>query len=210
MKIKINLKTFLYRAYLTFLALIAAYAIYGIAHFKWVFHNIDQPVSFQVTGDLNSDITVIEFLNYSCQFCKELHPTVKELMEVRKDIRYIARPIPFEDDPSMRLTKIAMAAGLQGKFWEMHNALLENPNVFIDDAFIEETSNLFGIDYAQLTEDIESDKVKDLMNENIAALINSGTQYTPSFLVGKKIYLMGEEIPTLIDLIEMVNEATES
>lgn len=206
---KINLKTIFYRAYLGLLAIIAAYAISGIVHFKWVFHTLDKPESFQVTGDLNSDITVIEFLNYSCQFCKALHPTVKELLEVRKDIRYIARPVPFEDDPSERLTKIAIAAGLQGKFWKMHNAILENPNVFIDDVFIEETATLYGIDYAKLTEDIESKKLQKIIDENVNALINSGAQYTPSFLVGNKIYLMGEDLPTLIDLIEMVNEAAE-
>ncbi len=209
MKIKINLKTIFYHAYLTLLALIAVYAISGIVLFKSVIETINNPASFQVTGDLKSDITVVEFLNYSCQFCKAIHPTVKELLEVRKDIRYIARPIPFESDPSIRLTKIAMAAGLQGKFWEMHNAILENPNVFIDDAFIEETSILYDIDYAKLSEDIESDEVKKLIKENEEAIANSGVEYIPIFMVGTKIYLMGEELPTLTDLIEMVNEAAQ-
>lgn len=204
---KINLKKYLYRAYLGLLAVAAAYAIFGIVHFKWVYHTVDKPASFQVTGNLNSEETVIEFMNYSCVYCKELHPNVKELLNIRKDIKYVARPIPFEEGPSERLTKIAMAAGLQGKFWEMHNAILENPNVIIDDAFIEETSNLYGIDYNQLQEDMESKKVEKLVEENLEAFLSSGAQFVPSFLIGSQIFVMGEEMPTLTDLLNLV--ATE-
>jgi len=205
-----NVKKFFYRAYLTLLALIAVYAVLGIAYFKWMHVSAENPrgafLTVQATQNPERAVTISEFLDYGCPFCKQLHPTVKEFLNLRKDINYIARPIAFNEQSEF-MTRHVLAAGLQGKFWQMHNAVLEHPDTELPEGFFEETASVFGLDMEQFNADINSREVDKILRDNINAWEHAGAQVTPSFLMGAKIYQPGESLPTLVELINMVNEA---
>ena len=203
-----SFKTFLYRTYLILLGLLALYAIAGIAHFKWLYIKADKPAaSFliqEAQKPTTQTVTLIEFIDYT--YCKEMNPTVEELLRIRKDVRYIARPVEFDVEVSEPILRHVLAAGLQGKFWEMHKAVLEYPEREIPETFFEETAALYGLDLQKFKADVISSKVDEIMEDNLNALLHAGIQVTPSFLIENKVYVPGNAMPTLVDLINMIQE----
>lgn len=207
---KLSFKTVLFRAYLTFLTLLAIYAIVGIVHFKLLYISVEKPKAEFLIKDpktpVANPITVTEFLDYTCQYCKELSPIVEELLTIRKDIRYIARPIAFDQKTSEPILRYILAAGLQGKFWEMHTAVLEYPEDIVPQDFLEQTASLYGLDIKKLSEDAKSKHIDNIIKNNINVANHAGIQFTPSFLIGSKIYSPSNAMPTLVDLINMVQK----
>jgi len=209
-----------YRIIIVLLIIAAGYSLYGISHFKWMYHRVNNPAAeFQVSGNEQSSLILVEFLNYNCGYCKQLHPAVKELLSIRKDIRYVARPVSFtifydeegnEQEADDQVTKMVIAAGLQGKFQEMHNAVLEYPEIELPDGFIEETANLYGIDYEQLVKDANGKKVQKIIKENLKAFNHTGLYSVPSFMIDNDFYIITDEnLPGLKQLLNMVKNAEQ-
>jgi len=199
--------SYLYKFFILLIILAAGYSIFGIVHFKWMYHDVKNPAAeFQVSGNKNSDIVFVEFLNYGCGYCKDLHKTMKELQQVRKDIRFVLRPIPFDSEEEKdQTTRLALAAGLQGKFTEFHEAFLEYPQSIIPDDFVEEISALYGVDYEQLKKDAASKKVEKLAGENFAALEHANLYGVPSFMIDDKIYSITEgDLPDLKQFLTLI------
>lgn len=208
-----------YRIIIVLLIIAASYSLFGIVHFKWMYHKINTPAAeFQISGNQNSNVTLIEFLNYKCGYCKKIEPVIQELLKIRKDIRYIARPVSFiiesETDDTKplaeNLTKISFAAGFQGKFWEMHRAFLEYPELEIPSDFIKETAEIYGLDYDLLIKDSQSNKIQELIDENRSALDHAGLSSVPSFMINNQIYVITDEnLPDLKQLLDMVSTAEQ-
>jgi protein-disulfide isomerase len=199
----------LYRIILILLLLAACYSITGIIHFRWMYHKVENPkAEFLVLETQNANATLVEFLNYGCGYCKELQPVIEDVLKMRKDLRYVARPIAFGEGATLRLTHIVLAAGLQDKFWEFHKAFLEYPEIEIPDSFIEETASLYGVDYSQLMKDADSEKVSKMAERNLSAMESAGLYGVPSFMINKKLYVIDESgVPDLKKMLEIVVQA---
>ena len=210
-----------YRIIVILLILAAGYTLYGIGHFKWMYHRVHNPkAQFQIAGNTQAELTLVEFTNYYCGFCKVLAPVYREVVQIRKDIRFITRPIkfsfpateetedgqtePFEDT----YTAMVIAAGLQGKFWEMHAAVLEYPSVEIPDDFFEETATIYDIDYDQMVADSQSKEVQEIIKENYSAFEHTGITSVPAFMFNGQIFIITEQ--EQIDLKTILNMITEA
>lgn len=189
------------------------YSAYGVFHFKWMYHSLENPrADFQIYENENDGVedkvVLVEFLNYGCGYCKQMHPTLNELLALRKDITYIVRPVVFGNERMVALSNQVIAAGLQGKFWEMHNAVLEYPEQDVPDSFIEETASLYGIDYQKLVADSQGDEVRKIAENNFKAFSHASISSVPSFILDKEILIVKDEnLPTLQDMIEWVTTA---
>ena len=191
------------------IVLLGLYSLYGIGHFKYMYYSLDNPkADFQITGDENADVTVVEFLNYGCGYCKELHPSIKQLLTLRKDIKYIARPVVFGDENMTKTTNTVLAAGLQGKFWEMHDAILEYPEIEVPDSFIEETAALYGLDYQKLVNDAQGDAVKEIADNNMGTMEHAGLFNVPALVVNGQFYIItNDKLPDFKEILEVVTNA---
>ncbi len=200
-----------YRIIIVLLILAAGYSLFGIGHFKWMYYKLDHPkAEFLISGDENATTTLVEFISYDCGYCKELHPVIQELLSIRKDIRYITRPVLFEGVPSTDLSKTVIAAGLQGKFKEIHDSFLEYPEKEIPDSFIKETAELYGIDYDKMMEDSQGKKVKKILADNMSAFDHANIPSVPSFTINGQIYVVNDEkIPTLKQLLEIISTTSQ-
>lgn len=205
-----------YRILIILLGLGFLYSAFGIFQFHRLYYTINSPrAEFQVKGDVTAEITLVEFLNYRCGYCKQLDPIVNELLEIRKDIRYVARPVSFDqwDEENQTiipdaLTKYIIAAGLQGQFWEMHSAVLEYPDTNVPFEFIEETAMLFGLDVEKLKRDADGKEVQKIIAENFKAFEAASLDSVPAFIVGKNIYVVtNDNIPDLKALLTIITEA---
>lgn len=153
-------------------------------------------IADQVFGKKDSKVILIEYGDYQCPGCGSAHPTVKKLTEKYKDqIAFVFRNFPIASKhPNARAAaSAAEAAGLQGKFWEMHNMLYENQSAWENlsttdrgPAFVSYAQQL-GLNEEQFKKDMESAGVSAKINFDQAVGKKAGADATPTFtLNGKK------------------------
>ncbi len=86
---------------------------------------IFRPAGSPVVGNAKGDVTVIEFFDYNCPYCKKAFLEVAQLVEKDKQVKLILKEFPILSKGSEEAAKVALAAKLQGKYWEVHRALNE-------------------------------------------------------------------------------------
>ncbi|MCK5284065.1 MAG: thioredoxin domain-containing protein [Alphaproteobacteria bacterium] len=187
------------------IALIAGFLSYDIYRlYTGIGSSGNVPAEYTL-GSQDADITVVEFLDYGCKYCSEVHPIITSAVKQDGNVRYIPRPLPMEDQEATRAAILAYAAGKQGKFIEMHDLLIKNYRV-IDDAVISELGQKIGLDIDQLNIDIEDTGVIKDINKNARIFKKIGENRTPAFVLNNKIVFVPEErMPTVNDFLQMFN-----
>ncbi len=194
------------------LALAALYSTYGIVFLKWQSYQAEHPkAAFQIIDDGDNNLTIVDFTNYRCGYCKAMHPIIKEALELHKNVRYIPRPIILNAAPKEAvkqepevLEKLVLAAGMQGRFQEMHDSFMEYPEGIIPEDIIKETAELYGIDYNQMVEDSRGAKVQKYLENNMNDMLSMNVQSIPSYIIGKNIYPITDGVPELKDFLTMI------
>ncbi|MET0980139.1 MAG: DsbA family protein [Candidatus Saccharimonadales bacterium] len=125
-----------------------------------------------VYGNADSKVVLIEYGDFQCPGCGSMHPTIKTITEKYKDqVAFVFRNFPLTQihPNALVAASAAEAAGLQGKYWEMHNVLFENQNAW-KSASVTDRIDIFA-QYAQ-TLGLDVEKLKtDLGSENVAKKI---------------------------------------
>jgi len=141
-------------------------------------------------GDPNSQVVVTEFGDYQCPACAQWHVFVKDSLLPKYDgkILFVFKNFPLPIHKNAESAAYAVeAAGLQGKFWEMHNLVYENQqeweNEANPDGKFEEYANRVGLNIDQWKKDNGSGKIKDLVEKDAKLAEKLNLPGTPSFLV---------------------------
>ena len=163
--------------------------------------------AFQTQGPPDAPITILEFTDYNCPYCRAMHPIVKEVLKDRDDILYISRPIGALGEESEQLVRLVLAAGLQGKFWEMHDALLSHDSKF-GDIFIRTAAIRNSINPDQMYADANGEDVQNYLNSNKVSAAVLGIRYTPTLMINKTIYVPKDGKPTVSDLTRAIANAS--
>lgn len=118
-----------------------------------------------VVGNKDGEIVLVEFFDYACGFCHRLFPGLNEIMANNKEVKFVFKPMAFVSSYSDYAARAALAANLQGKFVEMHNALftVEGP---LDEDKINELAAKIGLDVEKLKADAKGEKVNAMMTAN--------------------------------------------
>jgi protein-disulfide isomerase len=138
-----------------------------------------------VAGNPNGDITVVEFFDFNCGFCKRGLPQVQQLIKDDKNIRFVFKELPILSKGSEEAAKVALAAKRQGKYWEFHQAMLGSKGR-ADEASALKIAASLGLDMVKLKADMAGDDVKDELDRDLALAKKLGVNGTPHFLVGDK------------------------
>lgn len=144
--------------------------------------------SAKAKSDL-AKVTLIEYGDFQCPACAAYFPAVKQLSEeFGKDLRIVHRFFPLTNihKNAMIAAQAAYAAGLQNKFWEMHDKLYENQNRWSNsspkDTFIGYAKDL-GLDLDKFKIDLDSDSTKQFINNERNKAASIGINSTPTFFV---------------------------
>ncbi len=200
-----------YKILLGAIALIVGWV--GLSFFQLkaqLFEAYEQKDEF-VIGPEEYDLTIVEFVLYSCPVCRSTHAPFKQAMEEDGKIRYIPRPIAFEDihEGQKDLVLMTYAAAKQGKFAETFEyMLLNNPD--LTDREINVISELVGLDAEKIRQDMQAPDVIAALEENEKLFNDWDMRATPAFLIGKEaIYRIRsvDELPTKEDFKEMFAKA---
>ena len=147
---------------------------------------IFRPAASPIVGNSNGDVTVIEFFDYNCGYCKKAFPDVAQLIDKDRKVKLIPKEFPILAKGSEEASRVALAAKLQGKYWEFHRAMLESQGQ-ANEASALKIAEKLGLDMARLKKDMASSEVKKEIEDTRKLAAKLGIQGTPHFLVGDRI-----------------------
>ena len=151
-------------------------------------------------GNPEGDVTVVEFFDYNCPYCRSAGQTVQALLAADANVRVIYREWPILGDDSVIAARAALAAREQGKYEAFHWALM-NGEGRVTEALIFKVARDLGMDVAQLEADMVSPAVEAHIALSNALAQQLGFTGTPAFIVGDKTapgMLSLDEITTLV------------
>ena len=119
-----------------------------------------------VAGNPNGKITVVEFFDYRCPYCKAALPDLQKLIAANKDVRLVLTEFPILSAVSENATRAAIAAKAQGKYWAVHQAMLSEKS--LDDAAIERILKANGVDMTKARADAVAKATSDEIDDNHA------------------------------------------
>ena len=138
-----------------------------------------------VDGNAQGDVTLVEFTDYNCGFCRSSVADVQKLIGADKNLRVIFREVPILSASSREASKWALAAAKQGKHKAFHDAMFAGDKP--GDASIRAAAQKAGLDMAKAEEDANSDSVAAEIEANLAMMQKLGVGGTPTFIIGDQI-----------------------
>jgi protein-disulfide isomerase len=153
-----------------------------------------------IAGNPDGDVTIVEFSDYQCPYCKRAHASVKQVLASDGKIRLVFKDLPILGEPSRIAALAALAARAQNKHLALHNALMEY-NGKLDRDRIMEIAASVGLDMAQLQKDMEDPKLKAIIDRNMALASALGVRGTPAFVIGKQFVPGAVDADTLKQMI---------
>jgi len=139
-----------------------------------------------VAGNPIGDVTLVEFFDYHCPYCKAVAEPLAQLLKEDKGVRLVLKEFPILGDDYKLATKAALAAVAQGKYWEFHQALLEHRGTFDMDT-IKAIAGKVGINPAKLEADMASAKLDPMITTNHKLADALDISATPTFVIGDQV-----------------------
>lgn len=153
-------------------------------------------------GNAKGDVTIIEFFDYNCGYCKKVFPDIRALIEDDKNLKVIFREVPVLGPTSETAARWALAAQMQDKYFAFHRAAMEAKGK-LTDAAIEEAAKSAGMDVAKAKTDAQSEAVTEQIKKNRELFSKIGFTGTPAFVVND-VALGG--MPGQVSMKQMVDE----
>jgi protein-disulfide isomerase len=138
-----------------------------------------------VAGNPSGDIPVVEFFDYNCGYCKRAFGDMAKLVEQDPKVKLVMKELPILSKGSEEGARVALAAGLQGKYWPAHRALIGIRGEVNEQSSLKAVEKL-GLDMAKLKQDMASDAVTGEIRRVRELAQKMGIQGTPHFLVGDR------------------------
>ena len=160
------------------------------------------PERDHVRGPDQAPVTLVEYSDFECPYCGWAEPVVRELLADYGDLRYVWRHLPLTDvhPHALLAAEGAEAAARQGKFWEMHDQLLDHQGALTAKDLIRYAGEL-GLDTGQFTRDLRNHAGEAKIAEDVDSADLSGVSGTPTFFVNGRRHHGAYDISTLSDAV---------
>ena len=156
-----------------------------------------------VQGPATASVTLVEYGDYECPYCRAAVAIVQELQRVLPDrLRFVFRHFPLENrhPHARRAAEAAEAAGAQGRFFEMHAALFEHQTALEDEDLMRYAAEL-NLDTARFRADLDADMHANRILEDFRSGVRSGVRGTPTFYLDDARYDGGIGVRQLVAAI---------
>lgn len=158
-----------------------------------------------VGGNPDGDVTLVEFFDYRCMYCRRVVSSMQALLEDDDELRVVFKELPVLGEESVRAARAALASREQGEYVPFHFALMRADDLS-EGAILELAADL-GLDPQQLREDMRGPKVEAAIQANYSLANKLGIEGTPAFVIGDQV------IPGAIDqarMRQLIEEARAS
>jgi protein-disulfide isomerase len=139
-----------------------------------------------VIGNPNGDVTVVEFFDYRCPYCKSVAAAFVDLYEKDGKVRLVLKEFPILGPESEFAAKAALAAQKQGKYREFHLAMMSFKGKMTNDD-VRQLAAKVGLDVAKLEQDMQDPAITETINRNYALAEALGIKGTPAFIIGNEL-----------------------
>tara|TARA_B100000945_G_scaffold133069_1_gene106219 strand:- start:252 stop:872 length:621 start_codon:yes stop_codon:yes gene_type:complete len=151
-------------------------------------------------GNDNAKNTIIEFMDYFCGYCKKVHLELLEIASERNDLRLVFLQHPILSEDSKLLANMVIAANMQGKGTEFHNALFSIEGSLNSEKLMQIINDL-EINSAKLNIDRNKEEVKNIIRISSFMANGSGARGTPTFFINEEFivgYISTDKIKSLL------------
>lgn len=160
----------------------------------------------QVTlGNPQGTVTLVEFFDYSCGYCKRALPDMLSLLKEDGNLKIVLKEFPILGPGSVEAARVAIAARMQDpggqKYLSFHKELLGNPGPASTEKALAAAKDQ-GFDIARLEQDMKSDEIAKTLSENMKLASTLGISGTPSYVIGNDVVVGAIGITALQQHIE--------
>lgn len=173
---------------------------------------LDRPVEVgvdHIRGPEDAPLTLVEYGDFECPFCARATGVARELRErFGPELRYVFRHLPLTDvHPHAELAaRSAVAAGAQGRFWDMHDLLFARQDALGYEDVVAYAAEL-GLDVETFVRDLASDATAQRVRADVASAEGSGARGTPTFFIGDARHIGPYDAQTLTEALERSRQA---
>jgi protein-disulfide isomerase len=153
-----------------------------------------------VSGNLSGNVTLVEFFDYRCGFCKRAAGAVTQLQQDDPRVRVVYKDLPILGEASEFAAKAALASKIQGKHLAFHEALLASKGDISKESILAIATEI-GLDAKQLETDMAKPDLQIIIDRNRALAKDLGISGTPGFIVGTELVPGALDVKGLKDLI---------
>lgn len=151
-------------------------------------------------GSKDADITVVEFFDYHCGYCKRALPTINGLVKADKNVRVVFRDLPILSEDSSLAARAALAVHIvsPSKYFDFHTKLMKMNGKFTE-TILTDAAKSVGVDSTKFKEALDSKAITKMLDATQEVAKDIGVRGTPAFA------LPGEVIPGAVSLDELVD-----
>lgn len=139
-----------------------------------------------VAGNPQGKVSIVEFYDVRCPYCRRMLPTLARLLNANPDLRLVYKDLPVLGPGSVIGAKALLAAQKQGGYQKLHDALMNGPSDVTEDLVHNQAAKL-GLDWPKLQADMKGADIQDRINVNLALSRKLDLQGTPAYIVGSRI-----------------------
>jgi protein-disulfide isomerase len=163
-----------------------------------LFDRVGDPVA----GNPAGDVTVVEFFDYQCQYCRRVVPSLQALLAEDQDLKVVFKEFPILGEASVTAARAALAAREQDRYLPFHFALMSARDLSL--GTIMALARSVGLDAERLASDMQSPAIETQLQANLTLARELGIEGTPAFVIGDEL------IPGAVDktrLAQLIEEA---
>lgn len=151
-------------------------------------------------GNVSGDVTVVEFFDYNCSYCKRVLEPFLKTVEQDGKTRVVFKEFPILGPDSRFAAEAALAARNQGRYFEFHRTLMA-VQARVSRRVVLTVAKSVGLDVDKLQQDMKSPEVQAAIAENLELADALGIRGTPAFVIGEKLVPGAVDAATLKSLI---------
>ena len=137
-------------------------------------------------GNKKNDLIIVEFIDYNCGYCKKTLNTVRKLHKNIDNIRIVFIDFPILSENSRMAAKASLASNNQNSYFKYHSELLKHQGPFTKEVLLKLAEKL-SLNIKKFEQDMESEDIKNRIEQNISLAENFNIRGTPTFLLGNRI-----------------------
>jgi protein-disulfide isomerase len=161
-----------------------------------LFRSAEDPVK----GNPQGTVTLVEFFDSRCGYCKQMEPAVEQLLRRQKDVRLVLKDLPILGPNSLLASRALLAAQRQGKYAELHEALLKLREEPAEPVLKREAEKL-GLDWARLRREMDDPAIARRLEANTRLAGALQIQGTPALVIGETLVPGAVDLATLERLV---------
>jgi protein-disulfide isomerase len=169
------------------------------AHADEVFRDPDSPVG----GNPEGDVTLVEFFDYNCPYCRQMAPLMVQAEGEDPQLRIVYKEFPILGPGSVVAAKAALAANKQGKYVAFHRALYQIRGP-VEESKVLDAAATMGLDVDRLKADMQDPAIAGVVDRNLKLAQALRISGTPGFVIGDQILVGASDLKTLQAVLQTV------